>query len=230
MKRYPILISFVAVLAGFGGSAALAQEGRPTLAIADIAVTPGGWTLPPPQLGATIIDLLVGELVSSQRFHVYDGQWLVPESEAGGHVNLTRLREAAASRHVDYLVLGSVTAFSTAQSRSRTGGVLPKPFMAGAFSRQQMQMAVGMTFRIVDVNTGEVVTTATAEGIAKRHSTGFGLLGLLGIGHPGLLPIAVAHSASANHARDAMLDEAVRQAVHDAARALAIGAPRVESR
>ena len=147
------------------GAGAGAQDGAADARDRDIAVTPGGWTLPPPQLGATIIELLVGELVSSQRFHVYDGQWLVPESEADGHVNLTRLREAAASRHVDYLVLGSVTAFSTAQSRSRTGGVLPKPLMAGAFSRQQMQMAVGMTFRIVDVRTGEVVTTATAKGL-----------------------------------------------------------------
>src|SRR3954469_14071809 len=84
---------------------ATAQEAvaRPSLAIADVAVAPGGWTLPPPQLSATIVDLMLNELVSSQRFHVYDGQWLVPENEAGGHVDLERLRAAATERHVDYL-------------------------------------------------------------------------------------------------------------------------------
>ena len=65
---------------------ALAQEAqaRPSVAIADVAITPGGWTLPPPQLSATIIEMMMGELVASERFHVYDGQWLVPEREAGG--------------------------------------------------------------------------------------------------------------------------------------------------
>src|SRR3954471_2927720 len=106
-----VLVGMIRVTIATG---ALAQDAaaRPTMAIADIAVTPGGWTLPPPQLSGTIVELMMNELVASQRFVLYDGQWLVPESEAGGSVNLERLRAAAEERHLDYLVLGRLTAFT----------------------------------------------------------------------------------------------------------------------
>src|SRR3982751_7123771 len=83
---------------------AMAQDAaaRPAIAIADVAVSPGGWTLPPPQISSTIVELMMNELVTSQRFRVYDGQWLVPESEMG-HANLERLRAAAGGRDVDYV-------------------------------------------------------------------------------------------------------------------------------
>src|SRR6266568_1492480 len=138
------------------GARAFAQDApsKPTLAIADVAVSPGGWTLPPPQLGSAIIELLIDELVSSQQFHVYDGQWLVPESEVGGRVNLQRLRDAAAIRHVDYVVLGTVTAFATEHSRKHAGGILPRPFVIGGLSREQMQTSVAVAFKVVDVRTG----------------------------------------------------------------------------
>src|SRR3954468_12504969 len=96
------------------GAMAQDAQARPTVAIADVAIAPGGWTLPPPQLSGAIVELLVNDLVSTQRFRVYDGQWLVPEAEAG-RADVTRLRAAAAARHVDYVVVGSVTAFSSEQ-------------------------------------------------------------------------------------------------------------------
>jgi len=130
MKR--IALALILAGAAVAGTPAQAQDAnKPTIAIADIAVAPGGWTLPPPQMGGAIIDLLLGELVTSQQFHVYDGQWLVPQQEAGGHVNLEQLRAAAAERHVDYLVLGSVTAFSMVQTGRKAGGLLPLHTAAG---------------------------------------------------------------------------------------------------
>ena len=94
MKR--IGLAFMLGAATVAGASAQAQDAyKPTIAIADVAVAPGGWTLPPPQMGAAIIDLLLGELVTSQQFHVYDGQWLVPQEEIGGRANIARLREAA---------------------------------------------------------------------------------------------------------------------------------------
>jgi curli biogenesis system outer membrane secretion channel CsgG len=222
MNRRILALTFVslarlaAITPVVGAQEAMA---RPAVAIADVAVTPGGWTLPPPQLSGAIVEMMVNELVASQRFHVYDGQWLVPETEIGGRVNLDRLRDAASSRHVDYVVLGTVTAFSTERKQKRGGGILPTPFVGGGFSRDRMQTAVGLTFKVVDVRTGEIVTTATAQGVGLRKSTGLGLLGVVR-GVP--LPIAAAAAASRSlNARDAMLDEAVRNAVHSAALALA---------
>ena len=223
MKRYTVLVPvFVVLLAWPAGRVAAAQDGKPTLAIADVALTAGGTTLPPPQLGASIVAQLLDELVSSDSFHVYDGQWLVPEDESGGRVNLERLRASAASSHVDYVVLGTLTTFSTEQRAKRGGGIFPKPFLAGGFSREQILTAVGLTFRIVDVRTGEIVTSASARGRGSRRSTGLGLLGLVRG-----LPLAGGGSSRMSGSRDAMLDDAVREAVHGAAQALAASAVRL---
>jgi curli biogenesis system outer membrane secretion channel CsgG len=195
------------------GATAQPAEPRPSVAIADVAITPGGWTLPPPQLSATIVELMMNELVSSQRFHLYDGQWLVPESDAGGHADLERLRAAAAERHVDYIVLGRLTAFSSEHKKKGFGGVLPLPFVLGGFARDQSLLHVALAFRIVDVHTGEIVASAEGDGIGRRRSTTGGGLGVV---HG--LPIGAIVSAAQSHsARDAMLDEAIRGAVHAAA-------------
>ncbi len=221
-RRNAIAAVLVALIRVTVATVATAQEAaaRPNVAIADVAVSPGGWTLPPPQMGETIVELLVGELVGSERFHVYDGQWLVPHQEAGGHVDVAHLRAAAADRRLDYVVLGTVTAFSMVQSRNHAGGVLPLP-SAGAVSGisiNRSQLAVAVSFRIVDVRTGEIVTTAWGQGTGSRKSGGAALLGLLRC-LP--LPFALAGAHTVTNARDKMLDEALHQAVHNAALALA---------
>ncbi|HYT65431.1 MAG TPA: CsgG/HfaB family protein [Vicinamibacterales bacterium] len=210
-----ILVGLVRVTVATG---AMAQDAsaRPAIAIADVTVSPGGWTLPPPRLSSAIIELMMGELVSSQRFRVYDGQWLVPEAEIG-RANLERLRAAAADRHVDYVVVGSLTSFSNENRKRRFGGILPKPIMLGGFSREQAQLRVSMTFRIVDVHTGEIVVTATGDGLGMRRATSVGAGGVI----HGLPLGALAGAARLPAARDAMLDEAVKKAVHTAALALA---------
>jgi len=213
-----ILVGIVRVTVATGAMAQPA-DARPSVAIADVAITPGGWTLPPPQLSGAIIEMMMGELVASARFHVYDGQWLVPEAEAGGPANLDRLRAAATDRRVDYVVVGTLTAFSTENKKKGFGGVLPTPFLLGGVSKQQARLRVELTFRIVDARTGEIVATATGEGIGVRRATGVAAGGLVGRGMP--LPIGALAAARLPAARDAMLDEAVKQAVHTAAVALA---------
>jgi len=206
---------------------ATAQEAiaRPTIAVADVAIAPGGWTLPPPQLNSAIIELMMNELVLSEKFRVYDGQWLVPEQESG-RANIERLRTAAAERNVDYVVVGSLNGFSNEQKKKRIGAIIPKPFLLGGFSRQQEQLRVSMTFRIVDVQTGEIVATAIGDGLGTRRGTS---LGGGGIVH-GLPLGALVGAPRGSSARDAMLDEAVRQAVHNAALALTQSASRLEPR
>jgi curli biogenesis system outer membrane secretion channel CsgG len=200
-------------------SGAMAQDAlaRPSVAIADVAITPGGWTLPPPELSATIVELMMNEMVASQRFHLYDGQWLVPESEAGGHVDLAALRAAAAERRLDYLVLGRLTAFTSERKKKGFGGAIPLPFIIGGFSRDQSLLKVGMTFRIVDVRSGEIVASIQGDGVGHRRSTAVGGLAIV----HGVPLGAIAGAARAHSARDAMLDEAVRMAVHNAALELA---------
>jgi curli biogenesis system outer membrane secretion channel CsgG len=172
-------------------------------------------------LSATIVELMMGELETSQRFHLFDGQWLVPESEAGGHVDFDRLRAAADARDVSYLVLGRLTGFSSEQKKKGLGGAIPLPFFLGGFSRNQSQVRVSLAFRIVDVRTGEIVASASGEGIGKRRATrggGFGLVHGIPVG-------AIVGAAQARSARDAMLEDAVKMAVHAAALELAERVP-----
>lgn len=203
---------------------AAAQEPapKPVVAFGGVEVRPGGWTLPPADLSASIIGLLMDDLVSSRAFHVVDAQWLVPESEMGHEPNLDRLRAGAASSGVDYLVIGSVTAFS-AESRTHRGiGVAPIPLIGGG-SRRLTQLAVALMFKVVDVRTGEVVTTATAEGTASRKATT-----VAGLGFIHGLPIGgIGSTGSGRPPRDAMLAEAIHSAVHVVASALANAAPRL---
>ena len=196
-----------------------ASDALPSVAIADIAVTPGGYTLAPPQLGPEIVELLVDALLPSQRFHIYDGQWLVPESGRGPGVELDRLRDAARAQHVDYLVLGTVTAFSVERTGHRAGALLPRPFpVAGGLLRKNAELAIDLSLRIVDVRTGEIISSAYGTGIATRKSRGFILGGLLH-GLP-LGVAAAARTADAVGERDAMLNEAVHRAVQSAAATL----------
>jgi curli biogenesis system outer membrane secretion channel CsgG len=221
MTAYRLAVSALVIVVLVGQYPALAQEKlpRPTIAIADIDVHPGAWTLPPPDIGAAIAELLLAELVSSSQFRVYDGQWLVPEGQGGPRLTLDRLRAAALASRVDYVVVGTITQFGTERSSRAGGGLIPKPLVAGGFSRRRTITTIGMTIKLVDTRTGEVVANAIGNGSGSRTARKIGLLGLA-------LPFGGGGSRS-SQARDKMLDEAVRQAVHGAAADLVRFAPRL---
>ena len=206
-------IILVSVILGFNPVLAQERAGKPSIAIADIDVRPGGWTLPPPEMGPAIAELLLAEFVSSAQFRVYDGQWLVPEGEGGPRLSLERLRASALASRVDYVLLGTVTQFGTERSSRGGGGIVPMHsfLAAGAFSRKKQITTVGIAIKLVDAKTGEVAATAVANGYGKRISNRIGVLGAalaLPFGGGG---------GSSSKARDTMLAEAVRDAVHQAA-------------
>jgi len=208
------ILSFGLAL-GFPAGAAAAEDGRPTVAIVGFDAAPGGWVLPPPQLGMTLADLMMDRLVSANAFHVLDGQWL-SRTRA-----IDQLRASARAAGVDYLVLGSITRFSTDTGQRTIGGGGFRLPILGAFHRRKTQMVVSIVARVVDVRTGEIVASSTGEGIASRKNVGLGGLGFGGV--PGALAVANA----AVQSRDALLDEAVQRCVASAARGLLAAAPRL---
>jgi curli biogenesis system outer membrane secretion channel CsgG len=208
-------------------SAAAAQPRElPRVAIADFEVTPSGSMLPPPQLGATLAQLMLHRLVAATQFHVYDPQFL----RAAGSASRSRQAEAALRADareagVDYLVLGSVTQFSMEQKQRGFGGggLIHGLPIGGLGGRQTSSLCVSIMVRVVDVRTGEVVTTATGIGDGKRSRVTAGALAAA-------LPIVGGFSRGSSNARDAQLAEATRQAVDAAAVGLVGAASRLTAR
>jgi len=217
----------VAGILGVASAANAADDPRdhPTLAIVDFDATPGGWILPPPQLGTIVAELLLDKLVGVAPFRLLDGRWLSNDDPTHDRRGLTPvLRDNARRAGVDYLVLGSITRFSNEQRYRTAGGGGFRLPLVGAYRRQTNEMVVSIWVSVVDVRSGEVVATTTGEGTGTRRKLGAGALGLLRAAGGGGL------SSGSSSSRDAQLDEAIRQAVAAAAQGLVNAAPRVSMR
>jgi len=225
MQNRWVVRILVAVVLAVAGSAHAADdvEHRPRVAIVDFDATPGGWTLPPPQLGTIVAELLLDRLVGVAPFQLLDGRWLSSGDSAQARRELTPvLRDNACRAGVDYLILGSITRFSNEQRYRTAGGGGFRVPLVGGYRRQTNDLVVSIWASVVDVRSGEVVATATGEGTGTRRKLGAGALGFLrAAGGAGV------SSGSSSSSRDAQLDEAVRQAVAAAAQGLVTAAPRI---
>lgn len=222
--RWAVRIA-LAVLMGVAGTAHAGDESarRPRVAVVDFDVTPGGWTLPPPQVGTTIAELLLDKLVGVAPFHLLDGRSLWSSDPAADRRQLTPvLRDNARRAGVDYLILGSITRFSNEQRHRTLGGGGFHVPVVGAYGRRTNEMVVSIWVSVVDVRSGEVVATTTGEGTGTRQSRRIGALGFLrALGGGGM-------SSGSSSSRDAQLAEAVREAVDAAAQGLLNAAARIE--
>ena len=188
--------------------ATAADAAKPIVAIVDFDATPSGRLLPPPQLGETAAQLMLDRLVASGAFRVYDGHWLQHQRrDTDRRDRLEIVRAGAESAGVDYLLLGTITRFSEERrNRAFGGGVFRLPILGG-MHQQRAELAVGISVRLVDTRSGEVVTTATGMGTAIRTNVGLGAAGLLRAGGAG------GFSNGSSDFRDAQLDEAIRRSI-----------------
>ena len=220
--RTRVLVPVLLAALGAVHPASAQQTTRPTLAIVDFETTPGGSTLPPPHVGETVAALMLDRLVASNQYHVLDGRWL----EHGNRTqrNVDTLRADASAAGVDYLLFGSITRFSTENGQRRLGGAaFFLPVLAG-YRKNKTELVVGLMVRMVDVGTGEVVTTATGLGSSLRTKLALGGLGLHRAGGAGGLSSG---ASSLMDFRDALLDEAIVRSVQAAAAGLVNAAPRI---
>jgi curli biogenesis system outer membrane secretion channel CsgG len=222
MARRAVRTALMVCVAMVNLAAAQPRE-LPRLAIADFEVTPSGSTLPPPRLGVTLAQLMLHRLVDATQFHVYDPQFLRAAASASRSRQAEEaLRADARNAGVDYLVLGAVTQFSIEQKQRGFGGggLIHHLPIGGLGGRQTSSLCLSILVRVVDVRSGEVVTTATGIGDGKRSRLTAG--GLVSV-----LPALGGFSSGSSNARDAQLAEATRQAVDAASTGLIHAAPRL---
>ena len=191
---------------------------RPTIAIAALDTDRTGW-VPPPNFGETVADLLANRVVDLGAFRVFD-RALFPDRGPNGRAAFEAVRDAAAQAGIDFVVLGAVTRFGNEKKNSR-GGLLGIPFLGGG-GKSTQESTVGLTLRVVNVRTGEIVSTSTSLGAAgKSHRTIAG--GALVHG----LPVGGLFSSSSSGSLDRLVAEALVDAVEDAAASLTKAAQRM---
>jgi curli biogenesis system outer membrane secretion channel CsgG len=178
--------------------------------------------MPPPHFGETVADLLASRLVTLGSFRVFD-RGVLPEPDQGRRLPLDAIREIARQSGVDYVVLGAVTRFGNEKKNTR-GGLLGIPFLGGG-GKSSQESSVGLTIRVIDVRTGEIVSTTTSLGAAsKSHRT------VAGGGLVHGLPVGGLITSSSSGSLDRLVGEALVGAIDDAAASLAKAAARISER
>ena len=194
---------------------------RPAIAVAPFDTDRTGW-MPPPHFGETVADLLASRLVNLGSFRVFD-RGVLPEPDQGRRASFDAIREIARQSGVDYVVLGAVTRFGNEKKNTR-GGLLGIPFLGGG-GKSSQESSVGLTIRVIDVRTGEIVSTTTSMGAAsKSHRT------IAGGGFVHGLPVGGLITSSSTGSLDRLVGEALVGAIEDAAAALTKAAALISER
>ncbi|MBA4070961.1 MAG: hypothetical protein C0497_03865 [Gemmatimonas sp.] len=167
-------------------------------------------------LGKAAAGMLMERLLATQQFRVVERAAL---DQIRGEQNLVASGAAAAGQTVaqqaqllgaKYVITGQVTKFG--KSAERKGGLLGAVSRAAvgvALERSQTSYVIGLTARIVDASTGEVIHSMTTDGVAVGNKTRM----LAGLGGGGGLGLGGAGGSAASGEREAKIAEAIQAAV-----------------
>jgi curli biogenesis system outer membrane secretion channel CsgG len=129
-------------------------------------------------VGKGISDLLVTTLVKDGSYSVIERAALDKILAEQNFSNSDRANPASAARlgkllGVDAIVVGSITQFGTETKNTNIGGAggALGGFGLGGVGRKSSKAIVGVTARMVDVDTGEILAVAEGKGESKRSST-----------------------------------------------------------
>ena len=180
--RFAKVVAVVCLL--FVASVCLA-ESKPSVGVAEFRNdTSAGWWYG--GAGSDLSSMLTNELAGTEKFKVVERAKLghvLDEQDLGasGRVNKSTAAKVGKLTGAQYLVMGTVSAF-TENSSGGGGGLNFKGFSLGG-SKKDAYMAIDL--RVVDTTTGEVAFTRTVEARSTSygvHGSGYvkGLSGGLG--------------------------------------------------
>jgi curli biogenesis system outer membrane secretion channel CsgG len=168
-------------------------------------------------IGKGISDLLVDKLLKDGKYRLIERSALDKILAEQNFSNSDRADSTTAAKigkvlGVDAIVIGSITQFGRDDQHTNVGGGgygLGK-FGLGGVGTSKAKAVVGITARIINVSTGEILASATGKGESTRSSTALlgGGGGWSGGGGGGL------DMGSSNFA-NTILGEAVHKAVDD---------------
>ena len=183
-------------------------------------------------VGKGVTDLLVNYLVKDGSYSLIERKALDKILAEQNFSNSNRADATSAAKigkmlGVDAIVVGSITQFGNDTKNTGVGGVgagLGKIGLGGV-SQKQSKAIVGLTARIVNVDTGEIMAVAEGKGESKRTSTSLagGGGGWSGFG-------AGAVNFGSSDFQQTIIGEAVKAAVEKMSAEVISDRPKVEIR
>jgi curli biogenesis system outer membrane secretion channel CsgG len=166
-------------------------------------------------VGKGVADLLVQKLVQDGKYRVIERKQLEKILAEQNFNNSDRADPATASRigkvlGVDAIIVGSITKFGR-DDKSTTvggGGYGLGRFGLGGVQKRDAKAVCGITARLIDTSTAEILAAVTGNGESKR-----GGASLVGAGGSGGAGGAGAFDMSSKNFGETILGEAVNQAV-----------------
>jgi curli biogenesis system outer membrane secretion channel CsgG len=135
-------------------------------------------------VGKGVTDLLVTYLVKDGSYSVIERKALDKILAEQNFSNSDRADPSSAAKigrmlGVDAIIVGSITQFGNDTKTTGVGGAgagLGKLGL-GRFNQKESKAIVGLTARLVSVDTGEILAAVDGEGESKRKSTSLGGIG-----------------------------------------------------
>jgi curli biogenesis system outer membrane secretion channel CsgG len=129
-------------------------------------------------VGKGITDLLITGLVNNGTFSVFERQALDKLMSEQNFSTSARADPSTAAKlgkmaGVDYIIIGAITQFGNETKNQNVGGQGGgwHGYGIGGIGHSNSKAQVGISARIVNVNTGEIVAVADGSGVSSRSST-----------------------------------------------------------
>ncbi len=185
-------------------------------------------------VGKGISDLLTEKLVEDGKYSVIERNAMEKVLSEQNFSNSDRADAASAAKigrvlGVDAIIVGSITQFgrddrNTTVAGGAVGGLANK-FGLGGVQKRNAKALVGVTARLVDTSTGEILAAVTGTGESTRSGAS-----LLGTGGSSSGAGAGATDMSNSNFSQTILGEAVHQAVNSVAEKLDANAATLPTR
>lgn len=166
-------------------------------------------------VGKGISDLLVQQLVTDGKFSLIERNAIDKILNEQNFSNSDRVDSSTAAKigkilGVDAVVMGSITQFGRDdQNKTYGGGVATlNKFGIGGLQKREAKAVVGITARLVDTTTGEILAAVTGTGESQRKGTS-----LAGAGGGGGNSAGGGYDMTSKNFSETILGEAVKQAV-----------------
>lgn len=168
-------------------------------------------------VGKGISDLLVQKLVQDGKYSLIERNALDKILGEQNFANSDRVDSSTAAKigrilGVDAVIMGSITQFGRDDKNTNIGGGAlsgyGSKFGLGGIGKHNAKAVVGITARLVDTTTAEILAAVTGTGQSTRSGTS-----LIGAGGGGGSAAGGGYDMSSSNFADTILGEAVHQAV-----------------